>query len=144
MRYLTKPDITKIFKLLCGAIPNAKFTNDTVKAWMVMFGHVDRIKLLQCVKSYILRIEIETTGVFGVEYKGGGIYFPTASEINAELKKHQRKYPHWQPPHDQQDERCLWFMALNGINDPGDLTEAQVDTIYEVDHDDIIVVPEVP
>ncbi len=123
MRYLTKADVTTIFKMLCGGIPNAKFTPDTVKSWMMMFGHIDRLKLMECAKQYMLKV---------------GIFFPKVAEMNAELRAFDHRNTYWQPPSDKKDERCMWFMACNGIADPSGLTQAQIDTIYEVDHDDII------
>ena len=129
MTYLTKPDITKIFELLCGGIPNAKFTKDTVRAWSTMFGHVDRLRLLDCAKQFMTGTEVVQNRVSAT-----GKFFPTVSEINVILKKHKLRNPHWRSPRDKKDERCLWYMALNGITDPSKLTQKQVDEIYEIDH----------
>ena len=119
-RYLCKQDIITIFELLCGGIPNAKFTPDTVKAWMLMFGHVDRLKLMECAKRYMLK---------------AGRFFPTVQEMNAELHTFDHANSYWAPPSDKKDERCMWFMACNGITNPAELTQGQVDTIYEVTPD---------
>lgn len=117
IRYLCNDDVTKIFKLITGSIPNAKYNEDTMKAWMTMFGHVDRLKLLLSVKQFLL---------------SGAKFFPTVSEINAEVIAHGNEHPYWQPAKDAKDQRCLWFMELNGITSVDNLTQAQVDTIYEI------------
>jgi hypothetical protein len=130
-RYLCETDVLAIFKILTGGIPNARYTEDTVKAWMMMFGHIDRLQLLDCAKQFMLGTEVVQNRVSAT-----GKFFPTVSEMNVILKNHQFKHPHWKAPKDKKDERALWFMAINGISDPGGLTMKQTNTIYEVDNKD--------
>lgn len=111
----TKKDCTAIIRLITAASPHVKFNEDTATAWAISFSDIPRLKLFLVAKEFI---------------KTGTRFTPSVSEIWAGIRKFEGTRTYWQPPEDPQDERCMWFMAISGLDDTGELTEKQVAEIY--------------
>ena len=112
----SKKDCTAIMRIITAANPHVKFNDDTATAWAISFREVPRLKLFLVAKEFI---------------KTGTRFTPSVSEIWAAVEKFTNINTYWQPPADLQDERCMWFMAISGLDDPFELTEKQVNAIYE-------------
>ena len=114
----SKKDCMAIMRIITAANPHAKFNEDTATAWAISFGDIPRLKLFLVIKEFI---------------KTGTKFTPSVSEIWAAVEKFNNTNTYWQPPADQHDERCMWFMAISGLDDAYELTDKQVTAIYEME-----------
>ena len=111
----SRSDIIDIQKLMEGAIPASKFNNNTINAWVAAFGHVHRLKL------YLVARQIMLTGCK---------FTPAVSEVNKALQDFDVHNSYWQPPQDAADERLMWYMLINGISDPYQVSEKVIGEVY--------------
>jgi hypothetical protein len=108
-------DCIALLKLISGANPSAKFNANTPQVWASAFHDVHRLKLFIAVDEYI---------------KHGSKFTPAVSEIYELIRQFDFRQGWWRPPEMPEDEKCMWFMEINNITDPFDLTEEQVRAIY--------------
>lgn len=110
-----KEDCTRLLKLIADANPNVKFSDGTPASWAIAFQGVPRLKLFLVVQDFI---------------RTGSRFTPAVSEIWELLRKFDVNNTYWQPPKDRRDERCMWYMSINGIDNPDDLSEKIVREVF--------------
>lgn len=110
-----KEDCIRLMKLITDVNPGVKFGEGTPAAWAIAFQGVHRLKLFLVVQDFI---------------RNGSRFTPTVSEIWELVRKFDTQNTYWQPPKDAKDERCMWWMCLNGISDPYDIPAKVIAEVY--------------
>lgn len=110
-----KEDCIRLMKMVTDANPGVKFGEGTPVVWANAFHSVPRLKLFLVVQEYI-RI--------------GSRFTPAISEIWELVHKFDLQNTYWQPPKDARDERCMWYMAINGVSDPDEIPAKVISEVY--------------